>query len=292
MHRRVHLGPKDGSTLHEAQVLVNKGHGNKQVLFYLETEPAAILEEARSAPESTISTHEGDSVREAAYREMVDEAVGAKADRFNMSVRLWKYNLMLAEGDDGACVDLRNITLDLQGRQGEEGQANGAAIEAIQYTHDTKSLNQELSDQGVNGSEDAGSSLPLSMIKDITPEEIACYHERNKWIDNPDYQPQDHTQAFRNLRIPNPDQPGIEGLLPSLSFDKHQSTAINALVEFKNSCVGAALNAEERRLGKTVEMIGLLLFRSNQRKEAIARGENVSKALPTLIVLPQNLVEQ
>jgi SNF2 family DNA or RNA helicase len=56
--------------------------------------------------------------------------------------------------------------------------------------------------------------------------------------------------------------------------------------------VGAGLNAEEVGLGKTVETIGLLLLRSNQRKAAIEQGAQVSKALPTLIVLPQNLVEQ
>ena len=130
------------------------------------------------------------------------------------------------------------------------------------------------------------------MIQDITEEVIERYREQTQWVDNPAYQPQNHDEACKKLGIANPSQPRIEGLLLSLSFDRHQPTAINALVEFENSCVGAGLNAEEVGLGKTVEIIGLLLFRSNERKSAIARGELVSKALPTLIVLPQNLVKQ
>lgn len=114
----------------------------------------------------------------------------------------------------------------------------------------------------------------------------------NQWIDNPAYQPQNHDEACKNLGISNPEQPRIDGLFQTLKFDMHQPTAINALVEFEDSCVGAGLNAEEVGLGKTVETIGLLLFRSNQRKAAIDRGEAVSKALPTLIVVPQNLIHQ
>ena len=157
-----------------------------------------------------------------------------------------------------------------------------------QYTHDMRSLNQELSGEG----DDSNDGLPLTPIKDITPEEIELYHERNKWIDNPAYQPQNHLQACQNLDIPNPQHPKIEGLRASKEFDLNQPTAINALVEFEDSCVGGALNAEEVGLGKTVEILGLLLHRSNQRKAAIVRGENVTKASPTLVILPQNLIQQ
>lgn len=152
-------------------------------------------------------------------------------------------------------------------------------------------MNQELSGDS-DDADDGGDGLTLSQIKDITAEEIKQYQERNKWIDNPAYQPQNHDQACQNLGIPNPQQPRIEGLLPSINLEMHQPTAINALVEFEDLCVGGGLNAEEVGLGKTVEIIGLLLHRSNQRKAAIARKENVSKALPTLVVLPQSLIEQ
>lgn len=134
--------------------------------------------------------------------------------------------------------------------------------------------------------------MPLSQVRDITAEEIRQYHERNKWIDNSEYQPQNHDEACQNLGIPNPNQPRMKGFLPSITLKMHQPTAINALVEFESSCIGGALNAEEVGLGKTIEMVGLLLHRSNQRKTAIEKKGVVPKALPTLIILPQSLIEQ
>lgn len=138
MQRRCYLGPKDGSSLRDAQVLANKDPRRKKIIFYLETEPATIPEEAASVPESTLPTHDGDAFREASYRDMVDdrdmvdEAVGVGASRFDMNVRLWKYNLMLAVAMDDAHVDLRDIHLDLQGQTDGDDQDNSAEIQAIQ----------------------------------------------------------------------------------------------------------------------------------------------------------------
>jgi SNF2 family DNA or RNA helicase len=157
-------------------------------------------------------------------------------------------------------------------------------------------LNREIEadDAARNSTDDEGDvlGLPLTMIHDITQEEIDSYTKMNVWIDNKAYQPQNHAEACKNLGIENPEQPHIQGFLPSIVLDRHQPTAINALTEFEDSCVGAGLNAEEVGLGKTVETIGLLLHRSNQRKAAISAGVPVAKALPTLIVLPQNLIQQ
>jgi len=114
----------------------------------------------------------------------------------------------------------------------------------------------------------------------------------NVWIDNKAYQPQNHAEACKNLGIENPEQPHMQGFLPSIILDRHQPTAINALADFEDSYVGAALNAEEVGLGKTIETIGLLLHRLNQRKSAIEEERPVEGALPTLIILPQNLIQQ
>ncbi|KAF3043432.1 hypothetical protein E8E12_007269 [Didymella heteroderae] len=280
MQRRCFLGPKDGSSFRDAQILADKDPGDKKILFYLKTEPATIAEETTAVPETAIPTQDGHAHREASYREMVDEAAVAGADRLDMSVRLWRYNLMQAMAKEDDRVELKDVHLDLEGQRNRDAQGNSAEIQAIQVSGDSEAA---LEDEG---------GLPLSQIKDITAEEIEQYHERNKWIDNSEYQPQNHEEACRNLDIPNPEQPRIEGLLPSISLKMHQPTAINALVEFENSCVGGALNAEEVGLGKTVEIVGLLLHRLNQRKATIGRNESLSKALPTLIVLPQNLIEQ
>ncbi|KAJ4326067.1 hypothetical protein N0V94_000229 [Neodidymelliopsis sp. IMI 364377] len=261
MQRRTFLGAKDNSSFREVQHAANADTSGKKFFFHLHTEPATIPEESQAAPETSLPTPEGDAIRESLYNTMVDEAVSAGAQRFDMNVRLWRYNLMLATARQGDRVDIQSITLDLADRSSQAGEAVEAAVQAIQ-------------------------------LHDITEEEIRKYNSMNEWIDNPAYQPQNHIEACKNLGIANPDIPHMEGLLRSIVLDRHQPTAINALVKFEDSCVGGALNAEEVGLGKTVETIGLLLFRSNQRKQALARGESVSKALPTLTVLPQNLIQQ
>ncbi|KAF2030155.1 hypothetical protein EK21DRAFT_89216 [Setomelanomma holmii] len=156
------------------------------------------------------------------------------------------------------------------------------------------SLNQSLS-TGKDTSADDASELdgpPLTSLKLITKKEVDEYHERNKWVDNPAYQPQNHEEACDGLGIANPDQPRMNGLLGTLTFDAHQPTGIWTMVGFEDSCVGGGLNGEDVGLGKTVEVIGLLLFRSNQRCEQIKRGDTVPKALPSILVMPPNLIPQ
>lgn len=126
---------------------------------------------------------------------------------------------------------------------------------------------------------------PLTPILQITAEQIAAFREHTQCMDNPAYQPQNHEEACRELGIPNPEQPRMDGLLDNLKFEYHQPTAICALTRFEDSCVEGGLLAEDVGLGKSVEMIGHLLHRSNQRRDAIDRGDDAPnpKALPTMI---------
>jgi len=50
--------------------------------------------------------------------------------------------------------------------------------------------------------------------------------------------------------------------------------------------------AEEVGIGKTVEWISPLLFLSNQRHEAVGMKEKLLKALLTLVLMPEMLIEQ
>ncbi|KAF3033933.1 hypothetical protein E8E11_001491, partial [Didymella keratinophila] len=133
------------------------------------------------------------------------------------------------------------------------------AKDGDRYTHDLRSLNRELeADDAARTSTDDEEDplgLLLTTIYDITQEEIDRYTEMNVWVDNKAYQPQNHAKVCKNLGIENPEQPHMQGFLLSITLDRHQPTAINALANFEDSCVRAALNAEEVGLGKTIETI-------------------------------------
>jgi SNF2 family DNA or RNA helicase len=133
---------------------------------------------------------------------------------------------------------------------------------------------------------------PLTSVRDITQDEIKKYREQTKWINNPDFQPQDHEEACHVLGIANPDVPRMEGFFGHIMLDIHQPTGIHSLYKFEESCVGGGLLADDVGLGKTIQLVGLLLLRSNQRREALSRGEQVIEARPTLIVVPQGLIPQ
>ncbi|KAH6633017.1 SNF2 family N-terminal domain-containing protein [Boeremia exigua] len=64
------------------------------------------------------------------------------------------------------------------------------------------------------------------------------------------------------------------------------------MASFEDSEISGGILADEMGIGKTVEIIGLLLLRSNQRRLAIANGETVPRALPTLILMPKTLLTQ
>lgn len=81
-------------------------------------------------------------------------------------------------------------------------------------------------------------------------------------------------------------------MLANVYFDFHQPVCIDALMGFEDSFIGGGILGDDVGLGKTIETIGLLLSRSNQRRDMISRGDTVPKALPTIIIVPQNIVFQ
>jgi SNF2 family DNA or RNA helicase len=78
----------------------------------------------------------------------------------------------------------------------------------------------------------------------------------------------------------------------AFEFDFYQPTAIKAMVDFEDSWIGGDVLAEDVGLGKTIEVIGLLLLRSNERRELIKENQPVPEAEPTLILVPCTLVSQ
>lgn len=124
--RRVGLCEKDGLSFKRAQLKAFTSE--KPVLFILDTEDTEIPEEMQPVPESEVpALSDGDEELEAEnrnlmWRTMVLEAGHKKANRFDMGVRLWQYNLMLAEARTDNHVRMRDIVLDL-GNDHEEEQA-------------------------------------------------------------------------------------------------------------------------------------------------------------------------
>lgn len=134
MQRRCFLGPKDGSSFQNVQSLANKDANDKKILFYLETEQATIIEEAIPVPGTVVPIQESTGFREACYRDMVDEASLVSAGRFDMSVRLWRYNLMQAMAKEDDRVQLQNVHLRLDTQKGGDLQGSSAEIQAIQVS--------------------------------------------------------------------------------------------------------------------------------------------------------------
>lgn len=154
----------------------------------------------------------------------------------------------------------------------------------------TRALNDSHDASDENAEESEGP--PLTRYREITQEEKDAYREQAQWLDNKEYQRDDHRGACTRLGIENPDRPRIDGLYPAQTFEFYQPTAIDALVTFENSEIRGGLLADDMGIGKTVEVIGLMLYRSNQRQLAVARDEPVSDPLPTLILMPRTLLTQ
>ncbi|KAI4675893.1 uncharacterized protein J4E84_009868 [Alternaria hordeiaustralica] len=273
------------------------------VRFSLETEDIVLKEEHEEVGPQEVPAPEGvpeaptAENRQELYTIMVEEAVSLEATEIDLKCRLWRYNLSLVESKEQHSVDLHNMVLILGGNEVQEAEAS-EAVQALQYSHDMiesingttlSTLNQELN-EGNDNTEIGGP--PLTKLRTITAEEIQAYREQTKWTDNPAYQRQNHEEACDRLGIPNPEKPRMEGFMKHIFLDAHQPTGINAMVDFEEGCVNGGLCAEDCGLGKTLETLGLLLFRSNERRKKLADGEEVPEARPTLIIMPQNLIAQ
>jgi SNF2 family DNA or RNA helicase len=109
----------------------------------------------------------------------------------------------------------------------------------------------------------------VPQFSDISRANKKRYHEQVTWLDNKDYQRDDHVGACAYRGIQDLDHLRIDGLHMTFEFDFYQPTAIKAMVDFEDSWIGGGVLAEDVGLGKTIEVIGLLLFRSNGRRRSI-----------------------
>lgn len=107
----------------------------------MKTEPADLAEEASDVPTSDLPTPEGDATdidledREMKYREMVFEAGAAAADEFDTRVRLWRYNLMLAESRSGDHVTMEEVVLSRDITKEEQLQQSAGQALQVYRSH-------------------------------------------------------------------------------------------------------------------------------------------------------------
>ncbi|KAL3453853.1 hypothetical protein BJX65DRAFT_78800 [Aspergillus insuetus] len=84
--------------------------------------------------------------------------------------------------------------------------------------------------------------------------------EHMKWLDNVDFQRDNHVEACHALGITNPERPKIRGMNPSATLKPWQPVAIHAITQFmQNPMLKGCILADGVGVGKTWETIGLIL---------------------------------
>lgn len=98
------------------------------------------------------------------------------------------------------------------------------------------------------------------MLPDITDEERAKYREQVNWLNNVEYQRDNHYQACQRLGITNPARPRLEGMYESVMLKFWQPIAAAALLEFENGPLHGGILADDVGLGKTYEVLAFLQY--------------------------------
>lgn len=66
---------------------------------------------------------------------MIDEALLAGADRFDVSMRLWQYSLLQAMSKNDDMAQIQYVHLKVGGQKGTNLQANNVEIHVVQVSH-------------------------------------------------------------------------------------------------------------------------------------------------------------
>jgi hypothetical protein len=131
---------------------------------------------------------------------------------------------------------------------------------------------------------------PPTKLREITEEEKELYRRQVQWLQNSEYERDNHDEACRILNIRNPERPHTEGMFLSAELRHYQPTGIAALSEFETSEVGGGVLADEVGTGKTFVATGHILHRDNQRNDRTSLGLEVSAPRPTVLLVPKSLI--
>jgi SNF2 family DNA or RNA helicase len=149
---------------------------------------------------------------------------------------------------------------------------------------------QPAGEQDASDVEADAAGPPATKLREITHEEIANFREQIRWLQNQDHERDNHGQACAVLNIRNLQVPHLEGMFPAAALRHYQPTGIAALVVFEDSEVGGGVLSDEVGTGKTYVVIGLLLYRSNQREDRGKLDIPISRPRVTLLLVPKNLI--
>lgn len=100
-------------------------------------------------------------------------------------------------------------------------------------------------------------SPPVSL--DATEERVR-YKLLACWLNNKDYQRDNHLEACQSLGIVNPANPRLEGMHVSATLFSWQPVATAALLMFENGPLSGGILADDVGLGKTYEILALLQY--------------------------------
>jgi SNF2 family DNA or RNA helicase len=131
---------------------------------------------------------------------------------------------------------------------------------------------------------------PATKLREISQKEKADFREQIRWLQNQDYERDNHAEAYATRNIRNPEVPHMVGMFPSAQLRHYQPTGIAPLVAFENLEVDESVLSDEVGTRKTYVVIGLMLHRDNQRKDCLSLSIEASQPKVTLLLVPKNLI--
>ncbi|KAL8755625.1 MAG: hypothetical protein Q9184_004740 [Pyrenodesmia sp. 2 TL-2023] len=118
------------------------------------------------------------------------------------------------------------------------------------------------------------------------------YNEIQSLLDRTEYQRNDYEGACQRLDIVDPNNPRLRSMPRGKTFFPWQVLAIDAIMEFsqRQDLRGCVL-ADDMGLGKTMTVAGYLARHNELRQRMLDYGDDVTPPMPSLIVMPNQLMD-
>ncbi|PYH34632.1 uncharacterized protein BO87DRAFT_435891 [Aspergillus neoniger CBS 115656] len=153
-------------------------------------------------------------------------------------------------------------------------------------------------------SQDFEAPLEVCMQEDqveVTQEDIAQLREQQSWLNNEQFQRDNHEEACEKLDISDPKTPHLKGMVGSAILKFWQVVAVWWLIEIMASrLTKGAILADAVGLGKTYEAIAFIIALTLRKRtpylsSLVDKGDKRAEQdlnKPVLIIVPPHLIEQ